>query len=170
MIEELIDYSTCDHGPIELVISEIKATALLARVCTELNNSVNNTGIRIKLPTGNLPTLLTDDRLLQLLLVKLLSCVIVLSLVGSETEIDLSFDSEFCAITIVTLLAHPMTSDELESIFGEYRQDAPETFGGQSLTNLSLVKNFAQRLNLNLKASLMQKDRICIELSGIKVI
>jgi len=39
LIAELLERCTCDHGPIELVISEIKAAALLKRVSFELRKS-----------------------------------------------------------------------------------------------------------------------------------
>lgn len=169
LIAELLDRCTCDHGPIELVVSEIKATALLQRICTELKKSVRLSGIRIKLPTGNMPTLLSDDRLLQHLVVKLLSCAISRCPAGREIEVDLSLDNDHCTISIVTPLARPMTRSELKRIFRNWRRDESEAADG-CVANLSLARNYAERLNMDLKAFVVPNNRFCIELSKIRVI
>jgi len=169
LIAELLDRCTCDHGPIELVISEIKASALLQRVCTELKKPAKQSGIRIKLPTGNMPTLLSDDQLMQHLVVKLLSCAISRCPAGREIELNLSLYNDHCTISIVTPLARPMTSSELKRIFRNLRRDESEA-ADESVANLSLARNYAERLNLDLKAFVVPNNRFSIELSKIRVI
>ena len=170
LIAELLDRCTCDHGPIDLVISEIKAAALLKRVSTELRELAKQSDIGIRLPTGKLPTLLSDDQLLQNLVAKLLSCAISRSRMGSDIELDLNLDEDYCTFSIVAPLARPMTSDELKRIFRNLRPDKTGKTTDQSVANLSLARNYAERLNLELKAFVLPNDRFCIELSKIKVI
>jgi len=107
---------------------------------------------------------------MQHLVAKLLSCAISRCQTGNDIELDLSLDNDYCTISIVTPLIQPMTSDELKRIFRDLRRDEIGKASGQSVANLSLAKNYAERLNLDLKALVLPNNRFCIELSKIKVI
>lgn len=168
LIAELLDRCTCDHGPIELVISEIKAYTLLKKVCAEINQSVKLSGIRIKLPSGNMPTLLSDDCLMQHLLIKLLACAVSRCPADREIELDLSLDNDHCAISIMTPLARPITRSELNRFRRNTGCDVSEP-ADETVANLSLASNHAERLNLDLKAFVVPNNRFCIELSKIRV-
>ena len=170
LIAELIDQCSCNQGPIDLVISEIKAIALLQQVRQELNKIALLNNVQIELPSGSMPTLLTDARLMQHLLMKLIICAISRCPEGRQISLNLNLDDNQCAIWIDTPTNYPMYNVLKTRIFGDLKRISSGRSLVQSDTDLSLVRNYAKRLNLDIRASLPSQDLFRIELSKIKVI
>lgn len=169
LIANLLDHCTCDRGPIELVISTVNPVALLHRACADLTGPLDETGVRFNLPDGKMPTLLCDAGLMHRLLVKLLLCAFDRCPGGKEIVVGLSPTGGSCAISIESPLVKPLSDFELRRLFRDLRPRKSGHAMARSPANLSLARNYAERMNLNLQASMLPNDRFNIELSNIKV-
>lgn len=170
LIANLLNNCGCDHGPIDLVISEVKLAPLLSRVSTELRKTTPGNRNRIVFPQGRLPTLLVDAALMQHLLVKLIINSEVCCNEGAEIKIDVESMQDYCNITVRGQLDGQMSTTELKEIFRDHCKRSVDTDENQIVANLSLALNYAERMNLKLQALVEKNNRFCVRLSNIKII
>ncbi len=169
LIANLLENCSCELGPIELVISEIRLSELLQRVCAEAKYTSPRDKVKINLPQGKLPKLLTDARLMQRLLVKLVSSAIRHCPADAKIDIMATTDDGYCTIAVINPLASPISSKALKQQYLDFRKHDHRPDSVHSFVSLSLVRNFAECMNLGLEARLLPDDRFCVYLSSIKI-
>ncbi len=165
LIRNLLQQCQRDQGEIELVISEIKFSKLLNRVCSKLGKDAAQKEILLQLPAKKLPTLLVDAKWMEHLLANLVTNAISHSPPGSEIRIVVQADTEYCALEIENPMSKSLTSDELKTIFKEFNNgnDGP-------LARFSLINSYADFMNLRLKVSMESGNRFRIRVSNIKIV
>ncbi len=170
LIENLLKMCQCDHGEIELVISEIKLSKLLNRACSKLGKPAEKKDIVLRLPTKKLPTLLVDAKWMEHLLANLVTTAISHSPVGSEIGIGLQAGTEYCALEIEHPMSKSLTSEELKIMIKEFYDNTTTDENDGSLARFSLVKSYADLMNLKLNVSIENDNRFRIRVSNIKIV
>ncbi|MDH3856688.1 MAG: response regulator [Gammaproteobacteria bacterium] len=170
LIQNLLQQCHCDHGEIELVISEIKFSKLLNRVSSKLRKDAEQNEISLQLPAEKLPTLLVDAKWMEHLLANLIMNAISHSPAGSEIRIEVQAGAEYCAVEIENPMSKSLTSDELKTMFKDfYNGNNNDGYDGP-LARFSLVKSYADLMNLKLNASIENDNRFRIRVSNIKLV
>ncbi len=170
LIENLLKMCQCNQGEIELVISEIKLSKLLNRVCSKLGKEAEQKDIVLRLPAQKLPTLLVDAKWMEHLLANLVTNAISHSPVGSEIGIGLQAGAEYCALEIENPMSKSLTSEELKIMLKVfYDHNSTDEHDG-SLARFSLVKSYADLMNLKLNVSIENDNRFRIRVSNIKIV
>ena len=172
LIENLLRWCHCEHGAIELVISEIKLSSLLDRVCLSLVNDAPEKKIRLPISNAKLPTLLVDAKWMEHLLVNLLANAIIHSPQGSEIRIGVNTDTdtEYCALEIESQMSESLSSDELKAMFKRFCAVDKNASEENPIARFSLAKSYADYMNLNLNASINAGENLNIQVSNIKII
>lgn len=170
LIENLLKMCQCDHGEIELVISEIKLSKLLNRVCSKLGKEAEQKDIVLQLPTQKLPTLLVDAKWMEHLLANLVSIAISHSPAGSKIGIGLQVFAEYCALEIENPMSKSLSSEELKIMLTEFYDHNSTDENDGSLARFSLVKSYADLMNLKLNVSIESVNRFRIRISNIKIV
>ena len=169
LIQNLLKLCRCDHGEIELVISEIKLSALLKKLVSKLAREAAQNDIVLRLPTQKLPTLLVDAKWMEHLLANLVSHAISHSPMGTEITILFQAGAEFCALEVENQMLKSLTSDELKSMLKDFYQKDGGEQDIDSIACLSLAKSYADCMNLRLNAFIEDNDRFRIRISNIKI-
>ena len=170
LIENLLKMCQCDHGEIELVISEIKFSKLLNRVCSKLRKDAEQKEISLQLPAEKLPTLLVDAKWMEHLLANLIMNAISNSPAGSEIRIEVQAGVEYCAVEFENPMSKSLTSDELKTMFKDFYNGNNNDGHDGPLARFSLVKSYADLMNLKLNASIENDNRFRIRVSNIKIV
>ena len=144
LIANLLQLCGSEHGHIELMISEVKLAVLLRKVSLGLRHQADEQGVRLRLPSDRLPTLLVDAKWMEHLLGNLVSNAISRSEPGSEVRLLVLPGDDRCEI-------------EIESCC---RQNF----------DLSLIESCAEYLNLRVGVSVNQDDHSVIRLSNLKMV
>ena len=170
LIQNLLNLCQCQHGEIELVISEVKLADLLGRVCLGLGKEIGQKDLKLHLPTQKLPKLLVDARWMEHLLANLLTNAIRNSPVGAEINIRFLADSSYCALEFENQMSESLCGDEVIAIFKEFcnRDNDDET--ADPIALLSLVKSYADYMHLGLDAVVTDHNLLKIRVSNIKII
>jgi len=170
LIQNLLKMCRCDQGEIELVISEIKLSALLKKLGSRLAKEAAKKDLVLQLPSQKLPTLLVDAKWMEHLLANLLSHAISNSPMGSVIRILFQAGAEFCALEIESQMSKSLTSDELKSMFKDFYQNEGGEQGDDSIARLSLAKSCADCMNLKLNVFIEDDNRFRIRISNIKIV
>ena len=170
LIQSLLNLRQCRHGEIGLVISEIKLAELLGRVCLNHGMEIERKHITLRLPTQKLPRLLVDARWMEHLLSNLLSNAIRNSPPRSEISIGFIADAGYCTLEFVNQMSESHRREEIKSMFkGLCNRDRGDE-SADPIALLSLVKSYADCMNLGLDAVIADRYRLKIRLSNIKVV
>lgn len=170
LIQNLLQQCQCDQGEFELVISEIKFSRLLNKVCTKLGQDAEQKEIMLQLPAQKLPTLLVDAKWMEHLLANLVTNAISQSPMGSEIRIEVEAGAEYCALEIENPMSKSLTSDELKTMFKNFYNGNNIDDNDGPLARFSLVKSYADLMNLKLNISMQSGNRFRIRVSNIKII
>lgn len=170
LIQNLLKMCRCDPGEIELVISEIKLSALLEKLNSGLSREAAKKGIALRMPTGKLPILLVDAKWMEHLLANLLGHAISNSPEQAEIRILFQSGAEFCALEIENQMSKPVTSDELKAMLKDFHQTDTIDRDNDSITRLSLAKSYADCMNLKLNLFIEDNNRFRIRVSNIKIV
>lgn len=170
LIQNLLNLCQCNHGEIELVISEIKLADLLGRVCLGLGKEVGQKDIRLRLPEQKLPKLLVDVRWMEHLLANLLTNAIRNSPVGAEINIRFVADANYCALEIENQMSESLCSDEVKAMFKDFCNRDNDDEAADPIALLSLAKSYADCMNFGLDAVITDQNLLKIRLSNIKII
>ena len=170
LIENLLRRCHCEHGAIELVISEIKLSSLLDRVCLNLVKNAPSKKIKLPISRAKLPTLLVDAKWMEHLLVNLLTNAIIHSPQGSEIRIDVNADTEYCSLVIESQMAESLSSEELKTMFKSFCDVDKNSNAKLPIAGPSLAKSYADYMNLSLNASINKENYLKIQVSNIKII
>ena len=169
LIENLSQQCHSDDPGIELVFSEVKLAPLLVGVGSCLNEPATHKIINLQFPGFGLPTILSDARWMEHLLVNLLSHTISQS--PPKNQIDLSFQAsdQLGEIIIESSPTGADCSDGLtSSATGQYPANVSD--GLESIGPLSLARYCAQCLNLRMSVVIPHQDRLLIRISNIKCV
>jgi DNA-binding response OmpR family regulator len=153
LIENLSQQCHDDNPGIELVFSEIKLAPLLVGVLSCLDEPATHKVINLQFPGFGLPTILSDARGMEHLLVNLLSHTISQSLAKDQIDLDFQANEQLGEIIIESSPSGANCSDDLESI-------GP----------LSLARYCARCLNLRMRVVIPEQDRLQIRISNIRII
>lgn len=170
LIRNLLQQCQCDQGEFELVISEIKFSRLLNKVCTKLGQDAEQKELMLQLPAQKLPTLLVDAKWMEHLLANLVTNAISQSPMGSEIRIEVEAGAEYCALEIENPMSKSLTSDELKTMFKNFYNGNNIDDNDGPLARFSLVKSYADLMNLKLNISMQSGNRFRIRVSNIKII
>lgn len=170
LIQNLLKMCHCDQGEIELVISEIKLSALLKSLNSRLARYAAQKDIALRMPARKLPTLLVDAKWMEHLLANLLSHAISHSPEQAEIRILFQPGAEFCALEIEYQMSKPVTSDELKTMFKDFHQNDMTGRDDDSIARLSLAKSYADCMNLKLNLFIEDNNRFRIRVSNIKIV
>ncbi len=170
LIENLLKLCQYEHGEIELVISEVKLSTLLDRVCSKLRPEAAKKSLLLSLPTQKLPTLLVDAKWTEHLFANLISNAITQSQRDSEIAIRFHAGVEFCALEIENQIANSLSSGELKSMFKDFCTHGHSVEEGKPIARFSLARSYADCMNLKLNASITAENRFCIRISNIKIV
>jgi len=170
LIQNLLQQCQCDQGEFELVISEIKFSKLLNRVCSKLGQDAEQKEIMLQLPAQKLPTLLVDAKWMEHLLANLVTNAISQSPMGSEIRIEVQIGAEYCALEIENPMSKSLTSDELKTMFKDFYNGNNIDDNDGPLARFSLVKSYADFMNLKLNVSMQSGNRFQIRVSNIKIV
>jgi len=170
LIQNLLKMCRCDPGEIELVISEVKLSALLKSLNSRLAKEATQKNILLRLPTRKLPTLLVDAKWMEHLLANLLSHAISHSPEKGEIRILFQSGAEFCALEIENQMSKSLTSDELKAMFKDFYQNHVTEQDDDSIARLSLAKSYADCMNLKLNVFIEDNNRFRIRISNIKIV
>ncbi len=170
LIQNLLQQCQSDQGEFELVISEIKFTRLLNRVCSKLGKDAEQKEVVLQLPAQKLPTLLVDAKWMEHLLVNLVTNAISQSPMGSEIRIEVKTGAEYCALEIENPMSKSLTSAELKTMFKDFYNGNNIDDNDGPLARFSLVKSYADLMNLKLHVSMQSGNRFRIRVSNIKII
>lgn len=170
LIQNLLRQCQCDPGEIELVISEIKLSRLLDRVCSKLGKDAQQKEILLQLPAQKLPTLLVDARWMEHLLVNLVTNAISQSPMGAEIRIEVHAGADYCALEIENPMSKSLTDEELKTMFRDFYDGGNLDSNNEPLVRFSLVKSYADFMNLKLKVSIQSGNRFRIRVSNIKIV
>lgn len=170
LIQNLLQQCQCDQGEFELVISEIKFSRLLNKVCTKLGQDAEQKELMLQLPAQKLPTLLVDAKWMEHLLANLVTNAISQSPMGSEIRIEVEAGAEYCALEIENPMSKSLTSDELKTMFKNFYNGNNIDDNDGPLARFSLVKSYADLMNLKLNISMQSGNRFRIRVSNIKII
>ena len=170
LIENLLRLCHCEHGAIELVISEIKLSGLLDRVYLNLINDAASKDIKLSISSAKLPTLLVDVKWMEHLLVNLVANAINHSPEGSEIRIGVNVDTEYCAVEIESKMSGILSSDELKTMFKNFCSSGKYEDTENPIARLSLARSYADYMNLSLNASIDAKNHLKIQVAKIKII
>ena len=170
LIQNLLNLCQCRNGEIELVISEIKLAELLGRVCLGLGKEIERKGLRLHLPTQKLPRLLVDARWMEHLLCNLLTNAIENGPAGSEISIGLIANASYCALEFENQMTGSLRSDEVKTMFTDFRNRGHGDQSSDPIALLSLVKSYADCMNLGLDAMITDQNQLKIRVSNIKVV
>ena len=169
-IQNLLKMCRCDHGEIELVISEIKLSALLKKLHSKLSREAAKKNIVLQLPGQKLPTLLVDAKWMEHLLANLLSHAISHSAENAEIRVLFRSGAEFCALEIENQMSKSVTGDELKSMLKDFHQNDAAERDDDSIARLSLAKSYADCMNLELNLFIEDNNRFRIRVSNIKIV
>jgi len=170
LIHNLLRQCQCDPGEIELVISEIKLSKLLNGICSKLGKDAEQKEILLQLPAQKLPTLLVDARCMEHLLANLVTNAISNSPMGSEIRIGVQAGAEYCAIEIDNPMSKSLTADELKTMFKDFYNGNNTDGNDGPFARFSLVKSYADFMNLKLNVSIETGNRFRIRVSNIKIV
>jgi len=170
LIQNLLQQCQCDHGEIELVISEIKFSKLLNRVCSKLRKDAEQKEILLQLPAQKLPTLLVDAKWMEHLLANLITNAISSSPLGSEIRIKVQAGAEYCALEIENPMSKSLTGDDLKAMFKDFYNGNNINGNDGPLARFSLVKSYADFMNLKLNVSMESGNLFRIRVSNIKIV
>ena len=170
LIQNLLQQCQCDQGEIELVISEVKFSRLLNRVCSKLGKDAEQKEILLQLPARKLPTLLVDAKWMEHLLANLVTNAISQSPMGSKIRIGVQTGAEYCALEIENPMSKSLTSDELKTMFKDFYNGNNIDDNDGPLARFSLVKSYADFMNLKLHVSMQSGNRFRIRVSNIKIV
>ena len=170
LIQNLLQQCQCGQGEFELVISEIKFSRLLNRVCSKLGQDAAQKEIMLQLPAQKLPTLLVDAKWMEHLLANQVSNAISQSPLGSEIGIEVQPGAEYCALEIENPMSKSLTSDQLKTMFKDFYNGNNLDDNDGPLARLSLVKSYADFMNLKLHVSMQSGNRFRIRVSNIKIV
>ena len=170
LIENQLRLCHCEHGAIELVISEIKLSSLLDRVYQKLVYDAASKNIKLPITSARLPTLLVDAKWMEHLLVNLVANAINYSPKGSEIRIGINADTEYCALEIENKMPESLSSTELKVMFKNFRSD--DICGNEKnlIARFSLTKPYSDYMNLSLTASIDAHNYLKIKVANIKII
>jgi len=169
LIESLTQQDHGDNPGIELVFSEVKLAPLLNEVLSCLREAASHKDIGLQLSGLGLPTILVDVRWMEHLLVNLLSHAIALS--PSRNQIDISFRAgvELGELNIESSLSSTVHNDGLTNeVNGQYC--AKVTDVDEPIGPLSLAKFCAQHLNLQMHITIVDRERLHIQISNIRCV
>ena len=170
LIQNLLRQCQCDQGEIELVISEIKFSRLLNRVCSKLGQDAEQKEILLQLPAQKLPTLLVDAKWMEHLLANLVRNAISQSPMGSEIRIGVQAGAEYCALEIENPMSKSLTGDDLKTMLKDFYSGTNIDDNDGPLARFSLVKSYADLMNLKLNVSVESGNRFRIRVSNIKIV
>ena len=169
LIENLAKHCQNDSPGNELVFSEVKLAPLLAEVRSCLIESGSHPGDNFQLPGFGLPTILSDARWMEHLLVNLLSHTISQGAVNNKIDIDFQACDQLGELIIESSLVDPIGDiDRSSSATGQLAAILSDSL--ESIGPLSLARYCAQRLNLRLRVVIPQQDRLQIRISNIKCV
>jgi DNA-binding response OmpR family regulator len=170
LIENLLQHCKCEQGAIELVISEVKLSALLERVCSRLRLAAVRNNLLLRQPTVKLPTLLVDVKWMEHLLINLLGNAITQGQQGSEIKIGFEAGVDYGALEIEYQMTQSLSSNELRSMLRDYRRQDPALEQEQPIARFSLARSYAHCMNLKLNAALAAANRFQVRVSNIKIV
>lgn len=170
LIQNLLQQCQCDQGAFELVISEIKLSKLLNRVCSKLGKDAEQKEILLQLPAQKLPTLLVDVKWMEHLIANLVSNAISHSPLGSEIRIGVQAGAEYCTVEIENPMSKSLTDAELKTMFKDFYNGNCIDGSDGPLAQFSLVKSYADSMNLKLNVSMQSGNRFRIRVSNIKIV
>jgi len=171
MISNLLHLCRCDEGQFETEISEVHLGPVIEKICSQLAFGSNSKNITFDLAKGRLPILLVDINWFELLLFNLISNAIAHSPSNACVKIGVVTDSDRCAIEIINPMLDCLSESDLSNIFERFwRKDSARTTGEHPGIGLSLVKAYAECLNMNVTASISDDKLFSIRLSNIKAV
>ncbi len=169
LIENLLHLCRSEEGNIELEVSALRLDALLEKVCLNLAVESSERNIRIELPKTKLPLILADAQWLELILQNLIFNALSHSPHGGSVSLETELDSGYCKLAIENRMKNPLSDQDLELIFKRFwRKDPARESGNHSGIGLSLVKSYADLMDLEVSASI-SGDMFRILLSRIKI-
>jgi len=170
LINNLLKLCHCEQGAIELVISETKLADLLNRVYSNSTKDARQKNITLNLPVEKLPTLFIDASLMEHLLTIVISNAIRQSPRDREIKISFQPASEHCALEIESAMSESLSRDELKTMLKDFYVRGQADKIDQPIAGYSLVKSYADCMNLRLNALLTNENLLRIRVSNIKII
>ena len=171
MITNLLHLCRCDEGQLESEISEVQLEGVIEKVCAQLAFESTSKNISFELPKNRLPVLLVDINWFELLLFNLISNAIAHSPSNSSVKIKVVTNLDRCALEINNSMLDSLSESDLTYIFDRFWQkDSARKTGQHAGIGLSLVKSYADCLNMGVDASVTDDNRFIIRLSNIKIV
>lgn len=171
MISNLLHLCRCDEGQIEIEISEVQLDQMIDKNCAQLAFESRRKNISFELPKQRLPTLLADVNWFGLLLFNLISNAIAHSPSNAQVKIDVFTNSDRCAIEIKNPMIDCLSDTDISRIFDRFwRKDSARTAGEHAGIGLSLVKSYAESLNMSVEVSVSDDNVFSIRLSNVKIV
>ena len=115
--------------------------------------------------------LLVDIKWFELLLFNLISNAIAHSPPNARVKIDVVTNLDRCAIEINNPMLDSLSDSDLSYIFDRFwRKDSARKTGQHAGIGLSLVKSYADCLNMGVEASVSDDNMFSFRLSNIKIV
>ena len=169
LIENLSQQCHGDNPGIELVFSEVKLAPLLVGVHSCLYEPASHKVINLQFPEFGLPTILSDARWMEHLLVNLLSHTISQSPAKNQIYLGFQASEQLGEIIIESSPSGSGCSDDLtSSATGQYLANVSD--GLEPIGPFSLARYCAQRLNLRMRVVIPEQDRLQIRISNIRIV
>ena len=171
MISNLLQLCRCDGGNFEFEISAVQLGEVIDKTWTKLIFESKSKNISLKLSKNRFPVLLVDINWFGLLIFNMISNAIAHSPSNSCVKIDVVTNSDRCSIKIRNPMLDCLSESDLTHIFDRFwRKDLSRTTGEYAGIGLSLVKSYAENLNMEVKASISSDNWFSIHLSNIKIV
>lgn len=171
MISNLLHLCRCDEGHFEFEISEVRLGELIGKNCAQLVYESKPKNISFDMTKNRLPVLLVDVNWFDLLLFNLISNAIAHSPPNTCVKIDVVTESDRCAIEIRNPILDSLSESDLPHIFDRFwRKDAARTASEHAGIGLSLVKSYAENLDMKVEASITGDNWFCFRLSNIRIV
>ncbi|MCG6888285.1 MAG: hypothetical protein LJE92_01745 [Gammaproteobacteria bacterium] len=168
LIENLLHLCRSEEGDIELELIPIELEEIIDKIILGVSAETNERNITIERVAGLMPTIQIDPQWFELILKNLLFNAVAHSPDGSVVTIEVISEAGFCALEIENPMAVPLGEQDLPMIFKRlWRKDTSRATGRHAGIGLSLVKSFADLMNLEVNASI-SRDLFHLRLSRIR--
>jgi len=168
LIENLLFLCRSEEGSIELNIETLDLEQLLQNTARGLATELEENSVGIDLPPPPLPTVRLDAQWLEMILRNLLYNGIVHGMRDSKITVRCETSGKRCALEIENPMQEPLSKDDLEQIFNRFwRKDSARKTGRHAGIGLSLVKAYADLMQLEVTATITAQNNFRIRLVGI---
>ncbi len=114
--------------------------------------------------------MLSDVQWIGLILQNLIFNAISHSPPNSSIKIEVKTGLDYCELSIINAMLDPLTETDLDNIFNRFwRKNRARETGRHTGIGLSLVKSYANSMNLEVNTSISEKGLFCLALGKIKV-